>query len=616
MTVDARHSPLPAIPADPRPGEYQRLAREIGALEDAGLQPFGVAILSSSTLDFFRPVLVVEGARAGFAVDLFLGDFGQLEQPILDDASALHAAARDVLLLAFQPTDLSPDAFARYYASGGEELDAVCVGLTDRLLAAARAFRERTGRPVLVANYAIPAALPLGPFDAGDPKGLTHRLAAHNARLAEAAHAEPDVYVWDYAGLVRQTGTATWSDPRLELLARTTVASDNQPAMARHLLRALTALRRRPAKCLVLDLDNTLWGGVVGDDGMEGLQLGDDWPGSPFKAFQRTVLGLRDRGILLALASKNDEAVAEEVFRRHPEMLIGWDDLAAVRVNWEPKSLNMRAIAEELNIGTDALVLFDDNPVERAEVRAGLPEAGVVEVPTDPVRYRDALLSSGFFDQIGLSAEDRERADMYRVERQRVTLQRQSGTVEDFLESLEMEAEVASAGPETLGRIAQLIAKTNQFNLTTRRHPPAEVARLSEADDAVVASLRLRDRFGDQGLIAVGILQRRGDAGWLDTFLMSCRVMNRRVEHAMMAYLIEHARALGCTRLIGEYRPTPKNHMVSGLLSDLGFAPHGESADGTLWALELDDEPVPWPGHIKRVDAAPGEARAQEALTS
>lgn len=544
----------------------------------------------------------MEAARAGYAVDLHVGEFGQLEQAILDPASAVYAEERDFLVLAFQPTDIAPEAFDRFHASGGRRMEGLCEDLTDRLVAAARAFRERTGRQVVVANYALPATLPLGPFDAADPGGLTHRLAAQNARLAERVRNEPGLFVWDYAGLVAEAGVKRWTDPRLHLLARVTVASACQPLLARHLVRTVSALVRRPAKCLVLDLDNTLWGGVVGDDGPEGLKLGDDWPGNAFKAFQRTVLGLRDRGILLAVVSKNEEDVAVSALRSHPEMLVRLEDLAATRINWAPKSENMRAIAKELNIGADALVLFDDNPVERAEVRANLPEAGVIEVPTDPVEYRTALMSSGFFDQPALSVEDLERADMYRVDRERSALQSQAGSVEEFLVSLDMRAEVGVAGADTMPRIVQLIGKTNQFNLTTRRHSAAEVGRMAQSGDWVVAWLRLRDRFGDQGLITVGILERLGDEARLDTFLMSCRVMNRHVEHAMMAYLLEHASAMGCSRVIGEYLPTAKNKMVERLLPSLGFEERSESPEHPLWEIACDRGSAMWPAHIRRID--------------
>ena len=600
MTVEAARTPISAIPLELRPGEYLRLAREISAAPRPELEHLRIAILASSTLDFLRPVLIVEAARSGFGFDPFLGAFGQLEQPVLDDASELYSSERDALVLVFQPTDLMPDVIDRYYRTNGRELGTLCADLTNRLIRAARTFREKTGQPVLVANFAMPALPPLGPFDAGDPNGLTHRLAAHNAALAERVHGEAGVYLWDYAGLVHAAGSADWSDARLTLLARVTVGSHQQAVMARHLLRTLSALRRTPAKCLVLDLDNTLWGGVVGDDGLGGLVLGDDWPGNAYKLFQRAVLGLRDRGVLLALASKNDESVASRVFRTHPEMLISWDDLAAIRINWEPKSVNMRSIAEELNIGTDALVLFDDNPVERAEVRAALPEARIIEVPSDPARYRETLLSSGYFDQPSLSTEDRRRAAMYSVERERHAALQEAPSMESFLQSLEMTADVSTAGSDTLARIGQLVGKTNQFNLTTRRHSLAEIAKMAADPRFVVAWLRLRDRFGEHGLVAVGILEQREGSAYLDTFLMSCRVMNRGVERAMMAYLVEMASVLGCSRLVGEYRPTAKNHIVAELLTELGFSSYGDSDGGTLWILNLDDAPNIWPAHIER----------------
>ncbi|MGE3595691.1 MAG: HAD-IIIC family phosphatase [Dehalococcoidia bacterium] len=611
MTTQLRPTTIATIPWDLGPAQYQRIARQLAAAPAPGLSPLRLGMLASYTLDFLRPVVTVEAARVGFTANLYLGDFGQLEQPVLDPGSSLHAFAPELLVLLFQPADLVPSVFDRFYSTGGSELDAVCGDLIERLVATARAFRAQAGRSVLVANFALPPQLPLGPFDAGDPRGLTHRLGAHNLALAERLAGEPDVYVWDYAGLVREVGTAAWSDPRVQLLARMAVASRNQPSLVRHLLRTIVALRRPPAKCLVLDLDNTIWGGVIGDDGPEGIKLGDDWPGNAYKAFQRCALGLRDRGILLAVASKNDEPVAAQVFRNHPEMLIRWEDLAAVRINWETKGANIRAIAQELNIGADSLVLFDDNPVERAEVRATAPEVRVIEVPADPTAYRDALLMSGHFDQSKLSAEDRERAGMYQVERERAILRQDAPTVADFLRSLDMEAEIGEVDGDTMARVAQLIGKTNQFNLTTRRHSPAEVARLGAADDSVVAWLRLRDRFGDQGLVAVGIIEKRATEAWLDTFLMSCRVMNREVEHAMMAYLIEHAMALGCERLIGEYRPTPKNHMVAELLPGFGFASRDQHDGGLLWECDLSAPPVSWPAHIRRIEAAVNVAAAK-----
>ncbi len=604
-------APLIIPPPDGlRPADYMRLARQLDAGEGEGLAPLKVAALASHSLGFVQPFLTVEGARLGFRLAAYFGAFGQFEQELSDVGGALYRHQPDALVLALRPEDVDPDAVVRFHAAGGARFAALSRELPERLGRLVDAVRARSDAPVLVANCAPPADLPFGPFDAHVAASVTYAFDALNRALREAVAARPNAYVWDYAGLVRGAGADGWTDPRLWALGRIAVAARHQPTLARHLARSLAGVLRPPAKCLVLDLDNTLWGGVVGDDGLAGIQLGDDYPGSVFKAFQRAVLSLADRGILLAIASKNDHEVVERAFREHPEMLIRWEHLAAVRVNWEPKSRNLRELAAELNLGADALVLFDDNPVERAEVRAHAPEVGVIEVPPQPTAYVRALWESAYFDQTTLSDEDRGRAEMYGRERQRRALEQRFPSPEEFLASLEMVAQVGRLDGATQARVAQLVGKTNQFNLTTRRHSPATLAEWAAAPDAVVAWLRLRDRFGDQGLVAVGILRRDGRRARVDSFLMSCRVMSRRVERALMAYLLEHARRLKCAEVVGEYVRTRKNGMVERFYHDMGFEPLGPAGqgEGERYRLDLRVADVPWPDVIRREDApaAPG----------
>jgi len=597
-------APLTLPSADElRPADYMRLARELDAGAGEGLAPLKVAALASHSLGFVQPFLSVEGARLGLRVATYFGAFGQFEQELMGD-TALFGFQPDALVLALRPEDVDPEAVVRFHAAGGERFAALARELPQRTGRLIDAFRARSNAPVLVANFA-PADLPLGPFDAHLDASATYAFDALNRALRDAVAARPNAFVWDYAGLVRGAGADGWTDPRLWALGRIAVAARHQPTMARHLARSLAGVLRPPAKCLVLDLDNTLWGGAIGDDGLAGIQLSDDYPGNVFKAFQRSVLALADRGILLAVASKNDLDTVERAFREHPEMLIRWEHLAAVRVNWEPKSRNLRAIAEDLNMGADALVLFDDNPVERAEVRANAPEVGVIEVPAQPAGYVRALRDSAYFDQTTLSDEDRGRAGMYGRERQRRALERRFSSPEEFLAGLEMVAQVGELDGATQARIAQLVGKTNQFNLTTRRHSAAALAELAAAPDAVVAWLRLRDRFGDQGLVAVGILRCDGDRGLVDSFLMSCRVMNRRVEHALMAYLLEHARRLGCDEVVGEFLRTRKNGIVERFYADLGFEPLGADGEGGRYRLDLRAADVAWPDAMRREDAPP-----------
>jgi FkbH-like protein len=598
-------------PAELKPAEALALAREIRrAGESCGLRPLRAALLASFSLQFSEPYLVVEAARRGLLLETYFGPFGQLEQELAAD-TGLRRFAPQVLVLAMRPEDVDPDAVVRYHASGGRRFAELAEALIGRLGGCVELLRAHSAAPVLIANFAAPPELPLGVFDANLADSATHAFAQANRRLAAALGAHADAFVWDYAGLVRSQGAASWTDRRLLALARDPIAARQQPALARHLLRTLHALLRPPAKCLVLDLDNTLWGGVVGDDGLEGLALGDDHPGVVYKAFQRAVLALRDRGILLAVASKNDPDTAQEVFRKHPEMLIRWEDLAAARIGWGPKSESLREIAAELNLGADALVFFDDNPVERAEVRANAPEVRVVEVPADPLRLERALAECGEFDSVTLTEEDAARAELYRQEGARRQLQQGARSLEEFLEGLEMRASVGRLGLSTLQRVAQLVAKTNQFNLTTRRHGRAELEAMGEDRGHVVAWLRLRDRYGDAGLVAVGILRREGEAAVIDSLLMSCRVMGRAVERALLAHLAEQARALGCRRLLGDYLPTRKNAVVASLYAELGFELRDAlPGGGRRYVLDLERETIAWPEHIGREAQAADGASA------
>ena len=588
------------LAGDLKPADYMKLARTIGASDGIpGLRPLRVALLSSYSFSFVDPFLVVEGARRGFKLECYYGRFGQFEQELTSAESSLSQFAPDVLVLAMRPEDIDPEAVYRC-ALGSEERFAVLTReLTERLCNCVRTFRERHTAPVFVANFAVPHRLPLGIFDAQMRGSMRETVGAANVRLRELIAQDSHAFIWDYAGLVHHHGAQSWTDARLWALARIPIAGKHQPEVAAHLSRTIGGVLATPAKCLVLDLDDTLWGGVIGDDGLEGIELGDDYPGNVYKSFQRRILSLHDRGVLLAVVSKNDRDVAEAVFRRHPEMLIRWDDLATVRINWAPKSANILEIADELNMGQDALVLFDDNSVERAEVRVNAPDVKVIEVPPDPLRFESALWDCPYFDQPSLSSEDRARPEIYRHQTERRRLARQYRNVDDFLVSLDLMARVAHADAATLGRIAQLIGKTNQFNLTTRRYNRGEIAAMCEDRNQVVAWLRLRDRFDDHGLVVVGILQKEEDTAHLDTFLMSCRVMNRRVEQAFLSYLADEARRLGCSHLVGEFRPTKRNGIVRDFYPSLGFAPNGTSKEGAAtFVLDLASQRIEWPAVI------------------
>lgn len=586
-------------PPFPSQAEYHRVARLVAA-ESTKAHAVRVAILSSYTAEFLKPFLHVELARLGLESSLWFGGFGQLESLVMDSGSALYAFRPDVVVMALRIEDIQPDAVFRARTADGAELRDAAAATIARTKALVEALQSTRRCTVLLSNFSEPEPSVLSVGDASVSTSRSSAFAGANVDLRMMAAGIGGAFVWDYAGLVRARGALEWSDARLWFHARIPVAAPHHAWMAQHLARTIRASISPMAKVLVVDLDNTIWGGVIGDDGIEGIALGDEYPGNEFKALQRQVLALRDRGVLLAVASKNDEAVVVEAFRGHPEMLLRWEDFAAARVNWLPKSIGIAEMATELNLGLDAFVFLDDNPVERTEVQSSLPSVKVIDVePWGTLRR--ALASCPWFDTLSSSAEDFVRAEQYSRERERREGESRYATVDEFLRSLGMCADVGRAGAVDRGRVAQLIGKTNQFNLTGRRHPEAALGPwIDDSEHYCVARLRLRDRFGDHGMVAAALMVREAVTARIDTLVMSCRVMNRHVESGLLAYLCEVASEWGCQEIIGEYIASPRNSMVSGFYPAHGFVGSSKEGSGTTWTLALDRGGVAWPELLRR----------------
>jgi FkbH-like protein len=390
------------------------------------------------------------------------------------------------------------------------------------------------------------------------------------------------------------------------LQAKQEIAPQAAPGYGDLLARVIAAQRGLSKKCLVLDLDNTLWGGVIGDDGLEGIILGEGTAtGEAHLALQRYAKQLKDRGVILAICSKNDPAIAEAVFHDHPEMLLKRTDFAAFVANWQDKAANLKRIAELLNIGADSLVFVDDNPAERARVRQSLPMVAVPELPGDAAQYVRCLAEAGYFESAAFTVEDSQRAEQYSANASREALLESSSSMSDFLRGLEMSVIFGPVQPVDLARVAQLIGKTNQFNPTTRRHSLDDVARFVATDRCLTLQFRLIDRFGDNGLVSAMILRPDPDTPGLldiDTWVMSCRVFGRQLEHEAMNIAVETACRAGARALRADYIPTAKNGVVRELYSMLGFAQSEEALPqegATRWFVQLSDY-VPQPTYIAR----------------
>lgn len=565
----------------PTPAAYLQAARRVQAGEMSGLRALRVAVLSTVSAQLLQPFLIVQGARRGLQITPWFAPFGQLEVPVLDAQGALYAEKPDAIVILARLDELAPD-FAGQFPAGGDDAAAFLDKVSERLCGLLRSLRERTSAALFVANFAVPEHLTCGIGDAmleSSQAGAIHRA---NATLAAACRSVSGAFIFDYARLVTEHGLRGWHDPRMLAMARQPWSVAAQIAIASALVRTIRAAFVAPAKCLVLDADNTLWGGVIGEEGMGGIALGDEYPGNVFKAFQKHLRTLKARGILLALASKNEEADVLAVLDEHADSVLHREDFAVMRINWQEKSANLREIATALNIGLDALVLFDDNPFEREEVRQALPEVTVLDVPDDSLRYIATLEESPAFDQLTFSVEDQQRADLYRQEQARSEASQAAASPEEFLASLGMVATIGRVGPETLPRVAQLLAKTNQFNLTTRRHTAAEISGMI-ANGAVALWLRLADRFGDHGLVGVAIARPAPEQWEIDTFLLSCRVIGRGVETALLAQLSNILKAQGGEKLLGEYFPSAKNGIVADFYPRHGFADCG----GNHWQKSL-----------------------------
>ena len=560
------------------------------------LREFHLGLLGNGTTCLFTPALAAGAARHGVLLRVTQADYDQVAQEALDPSSAINSCKPDAVLLAldFHGLPLNNGGGGPSNQSALDYVGMIREGL-----------ERGAGVPVIFQTVACPPQPLFGSMDAQVSMSMRRQIQDFNDGLRELAAKRGD-YILDVAALAESIGTQNWHNPVQWNLYKLPFAQTMVPVYVEYVGRLLGAIRGNARKCLVLDLDNTLWGGTIGDDGLEGIVLGQgDGVGEAFSEIQRTALQLRDRGVILAVSSKNTDEVARQPFREHPEMSLKLEHIAVFQANWRDKATNIEAIATTLNIGLDSMVLLDDNPAERSQVRKALPMVAVPELPTDPSLYARTLLNAGYFEAVTFSEEDRQRGDLYQANAQRAELSAKSRDMEEFLASLGMTIEFHAFDAVNLGRIAQLINKTNQFNLTTRRFTHSEVETMSRSPDCLTFQIRLRDRFGDNGVIGVVIARKKDTIYDIDTWLMSCRVLGRRVEEAIIAELVRHCRLNGVDTLEGSYLPTAKNGLVRDLYKKLGFAPAGGTDDHHIWKLDISEYDVPsLPFEVIRGNAA------------
>jgi FkbH-like protein len=557
-----------------------------------------IAILGGSTTQEIRSILELFLLAQGIQPSFYESAYGAWYEEAMFESAELWSFKPDIVFVhttwhnvARFPDLLQPEA----------EVEQLARAEMARFEAFWKKIHEGLGAVIIQNNFDLPRLRPLGNLEAAESSGRVNFLLRLNAGFAKYAATHSRFLIDDILYLSAQTGLSQWFDTRYWFSYHMAVSPVGTVALAQNVAAIIKSVYGKTKKCLVLDLDNTLWGGVIGDDGLQNLVLGRDHPeGEAFAGFQRYVQGLRARGVLLAVCSKNDLENAREGFS-HPDTVLKLDDFSAFKANWNPKPQNIREIAAELNIGLDSLVFVDDNPAERAIVAAQLPEVAVPEVGSDVSLFAEALEREAYFEPFKIVRDDLDRAAYYAGNMQRSQYESAFGSYGEFLASLEMTAEIGPFLPVYMERIAQLINKTNQFNLTTRRYTVAEVEVIANDPASITLYGRLADKFGDNGLVSVVIGKVHGQAVEIDVWLMSCRVLKREMETAMFDALVEECRARGVREILGVYIPSRKNGMVAEHYGALGFCRLEDGPDGrTLWSYRVPPVGSPRAAHIRR----------------
>lgn len=568
-----------------RLSQCARVSRAIApALAD--LPTLRLAVIAGATVDPLLDFLGLWLLLAGFKLEVYNGPYNTWRQQAMDPTAGLDAFRPDLVWLFLTARNLSLDVAPTDGDAAPE--DAALRGV----LSAVEQLVLRLNVPVFVNNAEWPAHRVLGNLDGGVVQGVAARIARYNQGLLKGLPAGCTVF--DLSHQAASFGLNRWEDARLWFHSKHPFALDAFGSVAFAGAQLIAASKGRSKKCIVLDLDNTLWGGVVGDDGPEGIRIGATGGavGEAFAAFQLFLKALSRRGIALAVCSKNDDRLAREPFLTRAEMILGLDDFAMFVANWSNKADNLRAIAATLNIGTDALVFVDDNPAERAQVRAELPEVAVVEMPADPSDFVSALAAGHWFETLALSDEDRLRAKAYRDNAARSQALEGASDLGSYLRDLDMHAKWGLADASRLPRMAQLLAKTNQFQLTGRRYAESELAALATDSSHWVGWFSLRDRFGEHGLISTVVVRIEGPIALIDAWAMSCRVFSRGMEDLIFSIVQREMAQRGCAQLLGQYVASPKNGVVSSLYERLGgrrITAQGE----TRWQFDLPSSGLP-----------------------
>ena len=543
-----------------------------------------VGILASFSLNGLEETLRVKCAQKGIDCRTYVGDYNQYNQEIFKSDSKLFQFNPQLTFLILDIRHILGELYFSPYSISASERKEFVETKVDEIKKLVETFLDNSNSKLVITNFQIPVYSPYGINEQKEDFGMKQLVYEINNKIRHELKDQSLVFIYDFNEFVMKFGEYNVFNYQDYFFGDIKISIDYIPKFTDELLGYVNAVMGITKKCIVLDLDNTLWGGIIGEDGFDNIKLGDDAVGRSFVEFQKRLLALNQRGIILAVNSKNNFEDAMEVIKKHPSMILREDNFACMKINWDDKVTNLQEISKELNIGLDSMVFFDDDLINQEFVKTSLPEVLVVELPNDSSQFAQIITKMKEFDVLKITEEDVKRNEMYLVQKKRTELKNKIVDFDEFLKQMNIEVNVKKADSFTIPRISQLTLKTNQFNLTTKRYQQEEISSFSSDKDRIVECVQVSDKFGDNGITGVYIIEKKDSKEWIiDTFLLSCRIMGRKVEEAMLYQIIEKAKNLGIKKIKGKFIPTKKNKPAENFYSDCGF-----KKEGDYWVFNTD----------------------------
>jgi len=544
-----------------------------------------ISILSSFTLNGIEEIFQVKCDEKNISSNTCLAGYNQYNQEILDPHSQLYQFQPNLTFLILDTRSILEDLWYFSYSIDEKQRQNFIEKKFKEIKNLITIFLKNSNSKLIISNFFIPINSNYGIFETKSNFGLQKMINTLNNNLQDFIWNLDSVYLFDMNGFISKHGENNVFDPKQFLFGDLKISLDFIPYLVNDLMGYVIATLGISKRCIVLDLDNTLWGGIIGEDEFDGIKLGSDPSGKAFVEFQKYLLSLHNRGILLAINSKNNFDDAIKVIEEHPDMILKKEHFASIKINWNDKISNIKEISDELNFGLENFVFFDDDPLNREFMKSSLPQVLTVDLPTDPSKYVRTIQEMNEFNLLKITDEDKQRGVMYSQQRERKTLEKSSNDLEDFLKNMDLKITIKKADTFTIPRISQLILKTNQFNLTTKRYSLEEIQKISQNNNMLMGCVRVEDKFGDNGITAAFIVEKNGRKEWiLDTFLLSCRVMGREIEKSILGYIIKIAKQNNVDKIIANFIPTKKNQPIENFLPNCGF-----KKEKDFWSISLND---------------------------